>query len=69
MKAKPARLLTEGRVHIPDVDRVIVDGDTDQYVVTWRDTEWECSCLGWMYRRTCSHAEAVRAVTQPPKAA
>lgn len=68
VSGKSARLLYTGRVHVPDVYRVIVDGDTGQRTVTWEQGEWECDCPGYLYRRTCSHVDAVRAVTQPPAA-
>ena len=67
---KAQRLLATGRVHIPDVERVIVDGDSGRWVVTYTDTDgrWECECDAYAYRRDCSHVRAVRLITSPPPA-
>lgn len=33
----------------------------NQYVVTERDGHWGCSCIGFGYRKRCSHIEACKA--------
>jgi hypothetical protein len=63
---KAARLLTEGRVHVRHRDEVriaaLVDGDTGRWVVVCDpEGRWACSCPAF---RACSHAEAVRRVTE-----
>lgn len=64
---KAVRLLSTARVHIADVNRVVVDGDTGRRTVTW-DDGWTCDCPAFDHRRTCSHVEAVHLLTSPPPA-
>lgn len=67
-ETKARRLVADGRIHIPDVDRVVVDGDTGRWEVWLEDGHYTCTCDGFLYRRTCSHVEAVRLLTAPPPA-
>jgi hypothetical protein len=63
---KARRLLATGRVHVPDIVRVVIDGDTGRRTVELHGSQWQCSCEAFEYRHTCSHVDAVALLTAPP---
>jgi hypothetical protein len=68
IRAKAARLLTEGRVHLADVERAVVDGDTGRRLIERHGEAWQCSCPAFSFHHHCSHVAAVAQLTRPPPA-
>jgi hypothetical protein len=63
---KARRLVTSGRVHVPDVERAVVDGDTGRHVIERHGETWSCDSAAYAYRGSCSHLAAVLKLTSPP---
>jgi len=69
IEAKVARLLADGRVFIrwsaPEHISAVVRGDSGIWDVRLDNGRWSCPCPA---RVTCSHMQAVMAVTVPDRA-
>ena len=65
MDDRGRQLLADGRVRLDLVDVDRVHAAVKGYDVAWSSDEgWSCSCLGWLFRRRCSHQLAVSKIVR-----